>query len=109
MAQQGLNDVAIAEAIGVSDETIRRDLASMSTNVEMPETVIRSDGTTYTRPTKPRTVTVDLDTGEIDDMADGGRAEQAGRDAADPTRTCPSGFLVLRRPAARSSAPPPFG
>lgn len=91
MAGAGLNNVAIAEVIGVDETTVRRD--RISANAEMPDTVIRSDGTTYTRP-QPRTATVttttvetnvvDLDTGQIlDDIADGGAAEQAGRDAAD--------------------------
>jgi phage N-6-adenine-methyltransferase len=45
LRQGGLSTPAIGMALGVSDETVRRDL--ISTNVEMPDTITTLDGRSY--------------------------------------------------------------
>ena len=87
LREAGLSTRAIGAALGVSKDTVHRDLAGVSN--ETPAPVTGADGKTYpahvtttTRTTEATKVEhdVDLDTGEI---IDGGLAEQAGRAAAE--------------------------
>lgn len=76
LTDAGMSTRAIGAALGVSDETARRDQQAVrATNVapEQPTPVTGLDGKTYTRP-EPREVveviTVDAGTGEIIDARD---------------------------------------
>jgi hypothetical protein len=44
-----MSNVAIGEALGVSDETVRRDMAG-STNVDPDRKALGKDGKTYAKP-----------------------------------------------------------
>lgn len=60
MRQAGMSTPAIGAALGVSDETARRDIHAVSTSVEMPTRITMTDGrerastTTPARPTAAR-------------------------------------------------------
>lgn len=112
---EGMSQPAIAAAVGVSQSTVRDDLAEVSRTTSLPLTVTGSDGKTYaaTRPSAPDTTNVPA--GREEPPAQGGPSSPVtglhGRPGADASNVdaggTPGGAVTRDAdgPAPRPSPP----